>query len=127
MPAAAKLHQRERGFIAITSALLIVGMLAFTGLAFDVGYLEWARMTAQSAADAAAMGGLRELELGNATNIATAGLNDASLNGFTNGAAKTTVTINNPPLSGNYLGDSRAVEAIVTRTIPTFFMMILGR
>ena len=66
-------------------------MLAFTGLAFDVGYLQWSRMGAQAAADAAAMGGLRELELGNSANIATAGLNDAALNGFTNGVGNTTV------------------------------------
>jgi hypothetical protein len=118
---------RERGFVGITTAVVITGMLAFTGLAFDVGYLQWTRMTLQAAADAAAMGGLRELELGVSSSIATAGLNDSSLNGFTNGVNNTTVTINNPPLSGGYAGNSRAVEAIVTRIVPTFFMMILGR
>ena len=120
-------RQRTRGFVGITTALVITGMLAFTGLAFDVGYIEWSRMTVQSAADAAAMGALRELELGNSSTIATAGLNDASLNGYTNGAGNTTVTINSPPQFGSYLGDTRAVEAIVSRTIPTFFMMIFGR
>jgi Flp pilus assembly protein TadG len=115
-----------RGFVGITTALVITGMLAFAGLAFDVGYVEWSKTSVQGAADAAAMGGLRELELGNNGNITTAGLNDAALNGYTNGAANTTVTINNPPLSGSYSGDSRAVEAIVSRKIPTFFMMILG-
>ncbi len=120
-------REGARGFVGITTALVITGMLAFTGLAFDVGYLQWSRMGLQGAADAAAMGGLRELELGSASLIAAAGLNDASLNGFTNGVNNTTVTINNPPLSGSYLGNSSAVEAIVTRTVPTFFMMIVGR
>jgi hypothetical protein len=119
-------RKRNQGFIGITAALVITGMLAFTGLAFDVGYLQWCRMSAQGAADAAAMGGLRELELGHTTTIAAAGLNDASLNGFSNGVSNTTVTVNNPPLSGGYQGDASAVEAIVTRRVPTFFMMILG-
>ena len=127
MPVDNRSRRRKRGFVGITSAVVITGMLAFTGLAFDVGYLQWSRMSLQGAADAAAMGGLRELELGNSSTISTAGLNDASLNGFTNGVNNTTVTINNPPLSGSYAGGSHAVEAIVTRTVPTFFMMILGR
>jgi hypothetical protein len=121
-----RLHRNSRGFVGITTALVITGMLAFTGLVFDVGYIQWSKMNLQTAADAAAMGGLRELELGNATTIVAAGLNDAALNGFTNGSGNTAVTINNPPLSGSYAGDPRAVEAIVSRRIPTFFMMILG-
>jgi hypothetical protein len=119
-------RQRTRGFVGITTALVIVGMLAFAGLAFDVGYIQWSKMNIQSAADAAAMGALRELELGNTNTVTTAGLNDAGLNGFINGVNGATVTINNPPASGSYQGDSRAVEAIVSRTVPTFFMMIVG-
>jgi Flp pilus assembly protein TadG len=122
------MHARQsiRGFVGITTALVITGMLAFTGLAFDVGYVQWSRMGLQGAADAAAMGALRELELGNATAITTAGLNDASLNGFTNGVNHTTVVVHNPPTAGSYAGDSHAVEVVVTRTVRTFFMMIVG-
>ena len=122
----ARARSRTRGFVGITTALVITGMLAFTGLVFDVGYIEWAKMGLQSAADAAAMGALRELELGNWNNIVAAGLNDAALNGFQNDVNNTSVAINNPPLSGSYQGDTRAVEAVITRRIPTFFMMILG-
>jgi hypothetical protein len=126
MHTATRRCRRTRGFIGITTALVITGMLAFTGLAFDVGYLQWSRLGIQGAADAAAMGALRELELGNSTTVTTAGLNDAALNGFTNGVRNTAVAINSPPLSGSYRGDSHAVEAIISRTVPTFFMMILG-
>src|ERR1700704_4167381 len=105
MPSAIR-SRRTRGFVGITTALVITGMLAFTGLAFDVGYLQWSRLGVQSAADAAAIGALRELELGNSSTISPAGLNDAALNGFANGVNHTTVTINNPPRSGSYQGDS---------------------
>lgn len=73
MPVDNRSRRRKRGFVGITSAVVITGMLAFTGLAFDVGYLQWSRMSLQGAADAAAMGGLRELELGNSSTISTAG------------------------------------------------------
>ena len=126
MHAVVPTHRGTKGFVGITTALVITGMLAFTGLAFDVGYIEWSRMSVQAAADAAAMGALRELELGNTSTISTAGLNDAALNGYSNGVAHTTVTINSPPASGSYSGDTHAVEAIVSRTVPTFFMMIVG-
>src|SRR6478672_8936816 len=119
MHVAAGSRHGTRGFVGITTALVITGMLAFTGLAFDVGYLQWSRLGVQAAADAAAVGALRELEVGHSETIVAAGLNDAALNGFSNGVKRTTVTINNPPRLGNYQGDTHAVEAIITRTVPT--------
>lgn len=117
----------ERGFIGIVTALMLVGLLAFAGLAVDVGYMQFMKRRAQNAADAAAMGALRELELGNTSNLAAAGQADAAMNGFTNGVGNTTVTINNPPLNGNLAGNSLAVEAVVQQTVPSFFMMVVGR
>src|SRR5258708_15466222 len=102
----------ERGFTTVTYALVIIGLIGFTGLAVDVGYMQWEKGRIQGAADAAAMGALRELELSQ-TDLVAAGQNDASMNGFTNGQNDTTVTINNPPLSGSYAGDTTAIEAIV--------------
>lgn len=88
---------------------MMVGLLAFAGLAVDVGYMQVMRRRAQNAADAAAMGALRELELGNTSNLSLAGRNDAALNGFTNGVNNTTVTINNPPVNGALAGASGAI------------------
>jgi hypothetical protein len=81
----------------------------------------------QGAADAAAMGALRELQQGNTATISTAGLNDAALNGYANGVNGVKVSINNPPLYGNYAGNSSAVEAMVTENARTFFMAVLGK
>ena len=117
----------QRGFMTLTYALVITGLVGFAGLAIDVGYLQVVKRQAQSAADAAAMGALRELELGNTGNLTLAGQNDASLNGFTDGQKNTTVTINNPPLTGAYQGNNTAVEAVIHRTLPTFFMLIFGQ
>ncbi len=89
-------NPRERGVLSIMFAVTIVVLVGFTGLAIDVGYLQWQRGRIQAAADAAAMGALRELELSQ-TDLAARGKNDASLNGFTDGKDNTTVTISNPP------------------------------
>ncbi len=117
---------RERGFVAMAYAVMIVGMLGFAGLAVDVGFMQYEKRRVQAAADAAAMGALRELELGH-TDLSTAGQSDAALNGFTDGSNDATVTINNPPISGGYANNSAAIEAIVTKKVPSFFMMIFGQ
>jgi hypothetical protein len=119
-------RSRQRGFVAVAYAAMIVGVVGFTGLAVDVGYMQYEKRRLQAAADAAAMGALREMELGN-TDLSTAGQNDSALNGFTNGTNNVTVTIANPPTSGAYSGSAAAVQATVKKVMPTFFMMIMGQ
>src|SRR5271170_891495 len=114
-------NSRERGSIAVVAAVSMVGLLGFTGMAIDVGYLQWTRVRIQDAADAAAMAALIEAE-NNTGNQVTAGQNNAALNGFTTGSNGVTVTINQPPKQGSLVGQANAVEAIVTKTVPTFFM-----
>ncbi|HEY4364250.1 MAG TPA: TadG family pilus assembly protein [Bryobacteraceae bacterium] len=107
---------------------MIIGLLGFAGLAVDVGYLQWQRRMLQAAADSAAMGALRQLELGTgSTAITTAGQYSAQLNGFTDGQNSATVSILNPPTAGSYSGDTSAVQATVSKNYPTFFMMIFGQ
>jgi hypothetical protein len=117
---------RERGFVAVAYAAMLVAMIGFTGLAVDVGYMQFEKRKLQMAADAAAMGALREMERGN-TDLVAAGQNDASLNGFTNGTDNTTVTVVSPPTSGAYAGDSAAIQVSVTHKMPLFFMQIFGQ
>ncbi len=47
----------ERGYIIVTTAMLLVVFLGFGALAIDVGLLYSARTSAQRAADAAALAG----------------------------------------------------------------------
>ena len=107
---------------------MITVIVGFAGMAVDTGYLQWNKRRAQLAADAAAMGSLRELEKSaDANTVTAAGLNDSSMNGFTNGSNGTTVEIHNPPISGAYLNHPHAVQAIVRRDVPTIFMRIFGK
>ena len=57
-------HLHERGMVAIVAAVSMLGLLGFTGMAVDVGYLQWTQVRIQDAADAAAQAALIELENG---------------------------------------------------------------
>lgn len=113
----------ERGAVAALAAFCMIGLLGFTGMAIDVGYLQWTRVRIQDAADAACQAAIVVGQGGgSSSSMTTAADNNASLNGFTNGSNNVTVTINIPPKQGSLQGSSNAVEAIVSETVPTFFM-----
>lgn len=123
--------KRQRGFTILVYTLMILVVLGFAGMAVDTGYLEWQKRLMQSAADAGAMGALREMELGRTNSqpqydLTTAAQNDAAMNGFTNGVNNISVTFNSPPVSGPFQGVSTAAQVIIKEAYPTFFMRVLG-
>lgn len=121
-------RRKQKGFLSITLALMIVGIIGFAGLAVDAGYMQWNKRRVQMAADAAAMGALREMQRSATdTVVSQAALNDSGLNGFTNGVSNTTVTVNKPPTSGAYVNNASAVQVVVQRDVPTMFMRVFGQ
>src|ERR1039457_1104323 len=119
-------HRPRRGFILVTMIVSLTILLAFLGLAIDVGYEQYMKIRMQTAAAAAALGGSRELSASGIGNLVSAARGDAATNGFTNGQNSVTVTVNNPPSTGYSTSDSTAVEAIISQPVPTFFMQVLG-
>ncbi len=120
-----KNHSR-RGFVLIIMACSLVVMLAFVGLALDTGYLQLIQTRMQTAADAAALGGVQEFRMNGTANIVTAARADATLNGLTDGVTGVTVTVNNPPTKGYSSTNSTAVEVIITKQVSTYFMKMVG-
>ena len=113
--------------VALTAAMLLV-LVGFVGLAVDVGSLVDYRRRAQTAADSAAKAGALLLRRGGTEDqITAAARSDSSSNGFTNGTDSVTVTVNHPPdaSSVGFEGDANYVQAVVTKTLPTFFMRVL--
>src|SRR5215472_2532303 len=100
-------QRSRRGFVLLTAAVMMFVLLGFVGLAFDVGYMQWLRRRAQTAADAAALAGAWAAIEGD--TVTTSGQNASADNGFTSGSSGVTVTINQPPSSGSYSSDSSAV------------------
>jgi Flp pilus assembly protein TadG len=121
-------RRKESGFVLISVAALLVGLIAFLGLAFDIGDLQWTRRRLQIAADSAANAATREILAGSSPSvIVSAAKADAALNGFTDGSAGVTVTINNPPKTGYDTTNSQAVEAIVAQNVHVYFLAIFGK
>jgi len=115
-----------RGFVMITMLCGLVILMAFLGLAVDVGYVEYVKTRMQTAADAAAMGGALELKASGAANLVTAAKGDAAANGFTDGRNSVSITVNHPPSTGYSTSDANAVEVLISQSVPTFFMVVLG-
>jgi Flp pilus assembly protein TadG len=118
---------RRRGSIAILGTVTMTALLGMLGLAFDATYLYHLKREAQTAADAGARAAALELQKGStATKIATEAKAETATNGFTDGANSVTVTVNQPPVGGNWAGNANAVQIIVTRAVSTSFMQVLG-
>ncbi len=120
-----KLKNDERAVVMIMFAIMFAAMLAFLGLLFDGGRMYFEKRRMQVAADAGARGGALDLRrFGTGSSfIVSGGRDDAALNSFEHGTAGVDVTINNPPASGNFGGNSDCV-AIVSKAFPTTLMRI---
>ena len=112
------------GAILVLFCLVAIPLLAVLGLVLDGSNLYFVRRQAQTAADAAAWGGAKELIRGNTANVDTAGKWDAKRMNFDDAASDVVVTINNPPLAGARAGDANFVEAIVEHTEPATLMQL---
>jgi hypothetical protein len=91
-------HERsERGFVLVLVALLILPLLAFTGLAVDLGAWFGRAAALQQASDAAALAGV--VHMPDFTRAETAARQVAMANGFVDGADGISITVS--PVSGN--------------------------
>jgi len=100
--------------------------MLLAGLAVDAGMLEWRYLQMQGAARAAAVAACLERRENQSWTYATMGQTAASANGYTNGVNGVTVTVENPPSSGSYSGNSSAFRAIITQAVSPSFLSILG-
>jgi hypothetical protein len=117
---------RKRGFVLVTFVVSATALLLFLGLAIDVGYLQLMKTRIQTAVDAAALGGAQQIRMTGQSDAAAAARAEAAANGFTDGQDGVTVTVRTPPTSGYSNGDATAVEVIVAKSVPAFFMELAG-
>lgn len=114
----------ESGMALVFVALGMTVLLGAVGFGVDMGYLRYEKRLQQGAADSAALAGASETPFGSGWTAAAR--SDSASNGFTDGVNNVTVTVNKPPASGAYNGNSAYVEVIVSAVHPTFFMKIMG-
>ncbi|MEO8594343.1 MAG: pilus assembly protein TadG-related protein [Candidatus Solibacter sp.] len=118
--------RRASGFVLVTMVVAIPLLLACVGLAVDTGYLHLVKSRMQTAADAAALGGVQENAQSGSANLVAAAKGDAALNGFTDAQNGVTITVNRPPTSGFYTADASAVEVLISQNVKILFMSVLG-
>ncbi|HLW81382.1 MAG TPA: pilus assembly protein TadG-related protein [Candidatus Acidoferrales bacterium] len=141
-------RNKEAGQALVLTAVALVVLMGFAGLAIDMGVLRYEKRLQQTAADAAAIAGANNLAYGGVTIGAQ---NAAATNGFTdNGGGQVSncststnppaavgtvcVQINNPPcgtacggpIDGPHNGDPNYVEVLVAEVHSTYFMKVLG-
>ncbi len=83
-------------------------LLGFTGLAIEAGSWYLTLRNAATAADLAALAGAAARDRGE--DYVAVALNTAALNGFTDGVEA------GPPTTGNFVGDSAAVQVVISHT-----------
>lgn len=134
-------YHAQRGQLLPLLAFSIVGLIGMAALSVDVGYWRYQQRVQQSATDSAALAAAIESDYSNSsTSIQTSGQNDAATNGFRGNLVPSpdplvSVQINYPPAAPdpyNTAGPDpttqkyAAVEAIITKTQPSFFSNIFG-
>lgn len=113
----------DAGQALLLMAVTMIALCGFAGMGIDMGYLRYMQRHMQAATDSAALAGAAEIDYGDVSAAARA---DAAKNGFTNDVKGTTITVNNPPLSGSHQGNPRYVDVEIAQRQPTFFMKLLG-
>jgi Flp pilus assembly protein TadG len=107
----------ESGQVMIVTILSMSLLIGFLALAVDVGTLFRAKRLMQTAADSAAIAAAQEWQYGDGRAAANAAAAQNGVGGTYGG----TVTINNGPASGPYVGNTDYYEAIVSQSQTTFF------
>lgn len=128
------LARNERGIILVLVTLIFPTLLAFLGLALDMGTIYHLKRRPQKATDAAAMGAGYELLRGRSDLVDMAAWTDARMNGFTHsgldgGDPDITVTVNYPYDFAINLGAGGVyAEVVITEVnVPTYFLRIVGQ
>jgi len=121
---------KQTGQVLVGTAVALVVLCGFAGLAIDMGTLRFQKRLEQTAADSAAIAGAQNLDFG--SGWVAGGQNASAQNGFTDNNAGAgcsggaigciSVAIHKGPSTGPHAGDVEYIEAIVTTIQPTYFM-----
>lgn len=119
-----RILKEDEGQVLVLTALSMVVLLGFAGLATDVGMLFHYKRSEQSIVDAAALAGAVDYKDNVSVAMAqTAAQTAATKNGLTD---LSYLKVNIPPQSGPFAGAPGYVETIVKEPRRTFFMPLFG-
>jgi Flp pilus assembly protein TadG len=115
------LWKDQRGTVAITGAISITVLFGFAALAIDAASWQTAQKSMQGAADMAAYSAGIAQTINDGTSIVTQAKGITAAMGYVDGQNGVTVTVNQPPKSGNYTSEATAIEVIIQQPQAQFF------
>lgn len=122
-----RFYREEDGGVFLFVGLSAITLIAFVGLAIDLGNWYTEKRKLQTAADTVAIAAALERSRGaSAGDVLVRAKAVALKNGYVHGTNGVTVTINNPPASGNFAGDAAYVEAIVVQPTSALFSAVVN-
>jgi len=104
----------RRGNYAVITALLSPVLIGSAGLATEGGLWIYVHQSLQGAADSAALSAATLYSLNTSGNLNNQAQSVVATYGYVAGTSGTTVTVNRPPSTGSYAGNTNAIEVLVT-------------
>jgi Flp pilus assembly protein TadG len=117
-------RSRREAKVLVLMAILLPVLCGMVGLVVDSSLLMSSYRNLQQVSDAAATAAA--MALSNGATTADAAAQAVTCVNTTNGLTNANVTVNIPPSSGPYAGNSSYAEVLVSRTQSTDFIQVLG-
>lgn len=131
-----RLRRDRNGAVAVMVGALLFALVAFSAIVVDLGYLFYAQRTLQASADAAALAGAQDINLGSGGTAVSTAVTYSGVSGGKNANPNLAVTMTSgyPQLrcftsTGVSCGGSDSANAIVVveqATVPLYFARVLG-
>ena len=119
-----KISKSEKGQALVFITLVAVVLFSIVSLAIDASMAFSDKRHAQNAADTAVLAGALAKVRGQSFN--SAAMSRALSNGYDNNGSTNTVEVNNPPVDGNYAGNSEYIQVKITSHVHAIFGQVLG-
>ena len=122
------LRKDSSAVVALIFAIIFPVLMGFFALALDAGRLQDLKRRQKNATIAAALTAGHELWLVSSdADTIVAAKADAKRNNFDDADSNTTITVNIPPLGGNYAGVANHAEVLIDTVVPTYFARVFGQ
>jgi hypothetical protein len=118
--------QSQMGQTLVLFTLVLATVLAFVGLAVDIGLAMHEKSHDQAAADAAVLASVQELEESDSSVAVEQAIEEALVYAQAHGISEENVEVNIPPTSGSAAGDGGCVEVQITAESEAHFAAVLG-
>jgi Flp pilus assembly protein TadG len=117
----ARFVRDESGAYAIVVGLVMPVLIGTAGLGTEVAWWSYLHKNMQSAADSGAVSAATA-----GSNLIAEANSVTSSYGYANGVKNVTVTVNQPPSTGNYTSTPQAIEVIVSQPQPRLLSALFG-